>query len=191
MNFDAVRFFIEYRKRFGAIKLPATVDNLKYILSQNEKYNVNLNQLAYILATAYHETGYDFIPKYEYGKAEYFIKKYWHNSKVAKWLGNDDAKDAFDCRGRGLVQITGEDNYIKFGIRDNPDKALQIETATDILYRGMMNGMFSGKKLTSYVNDTDCYFISARKVVNGSDKAEKIAAHAANFVDILKSSQIN
>lgn len=191
MNFDAVIFFNEYRLKFGAIKSSATVENLKYIISRNTDFKVSIEQLAYILATAYHETAHDFVPKYEYGKAEYFIRKYWHNSKVAKWLGNDDAKDAFECRGRGLVQITGEDNYIKFGIRENPDKALEIETATEILYKGMLKGMFSGKKLPDYIGFGKLDYIGARKVVNGNDKATLIAGYALKFLEILKKSQIN
>ncbi len=135
MKFNYDIFFKEYRINFGAIKAPQTVTNIKLIIEANEIYGVSLNQLAYIMATAYHESGHDFFPRYEYGNLQYFVRKYWINKVVAKWLGNDDAADAFKYRGRGLVQITGEDNYTKFGIADNPDKALEIATAIAILFK--------------------------------------------------------
>lgn len=187
-NFEI--FFKEYIKIFGKIKSEKTVDNLKLIIESADKYSAIQTQLAYILATAYHESAHDFIPKYEFGTKEYFVRKYWLNSRVAKWLGNDDALDAFECRGRGLVQITGEDNYIKFGIRNNPDMALDINKAIEILYVGMLSGIFTGKKLSKYINDKICYFISARYVVNGNDRAEKIADYAKKFLFLLKSSEI-
>jgi putative chitinase len=184
--FNPVVFFNEYKKIFGGIKLIATVDSIWLIIEAANTYNVTIEQLAYILATAYHETGFDFIPKYEYGKLEYFVRKYWLNSKVAKWLGNDNAQDAFECRGRGLVQITGENNYTYFGIRNNPDAALEINKAIEILYKGMLEGIFTTKKLSKYINEKECYFVSARRVVNGTDCAEKIATYADSFLSILK-----
>lgn len=191
MKFNYDIFFKDYRINFGVFRNPKSPYNLRLIIDANERYTVSVNQLAYILATAYHETGHDYIPKYEFGSMQYFVKKYWLNSKVARWLGNDDALDAFKYRGRGLVQITGEDNYIKFGLADNPDKALEIATAIDILFRGMLNGMFSGKKLGSYVGTNNFNFIDARFVVNGRDRAQLIAEYAEKFRIILISSRLD
>ena len=187
-NYDI--FFKEYRIKFGSIKSATTVDNIKLIIEANEIYGVSLNQLAYILATAYHETGHDFIPKYEYGNYAYFVKRYWLNSKVAKWLGNDTELEAFKYRGRGLVQITGETNYERFGIADNPDKALEIETAIRILYEGMTKGIFTGKKLSDYINTFNYDFIGARRIINGTDKAKLIAGYAEQFRHFLIISEI-
>lgn len=187
-NFDI--FFKEYRIAFGSVKSAITVENIKLIIEAAEQYAVNLNQLAYLLATAYHETGHDFVPKYEYGKAEYFIRKYWVNSKVAKWLGNDNAQEAFKYRGRGLVQITGETNYERFGIADNPDKALEIETAIEIIYKGMTQGVFTGKKLINYIQGNSYDYISARRIINGTDKAQLIAGYAEKIRLMLIASKI-
>lgn len=183
INFDI--FFKEYRINFGSIKSAVTVDNLKLIIQANDTYKVPINQLAYILATAYHETGHDFVPKYEYGKYEYFVKKYWLNSKVAKWLGNDNAQEAFKYRGRGLVQITGETNYERFGISDNPDLALEINKAIEILYVGMIKGIFTTKKLSDYIDANLYNYELARKIINGNDKAKLIAGYADKFRNIL------
>jgi len=187
-NYDI--FFSEYRINFGAIKASVTVDNIKKIIEAAEYYGASENQLAYVLASAYHETAHDFIPKYEYGNYAYFIKKYWLNTKVAKWLGNDVESEAFKYRGRGLIQITGETNYEKFGIANNPEKAIQIETSIDILYRGMLYGMFTGAKLSKYVGVNSYDFINARRVVNGTDRAKMIAEYADKFLIILHKSEI-
>jgi putative chitinase len=59
--------------------------------------------------------------------------------------GNEKSGDGW--HGRGLVQITGEANYTKFGRVQNPDMALAPETAIRILFDGMINGGFTGKSL--------------------------------------------
>lgn len=185
-------FFTEYRRVFGAIKNQKTVEVLSSILIANDEvYKLPAEQLAYLLATAYHETGYDFVPKREYGTAQYFIKRYWTNIKVARRLGNDDSSEAVKYCGRGLVQITGETNYEKFGIADNPDKALETETAVKIIFEGMIKGIFTGKKLGDYYYKKVYNFVKARAIINGNDKALDIALHAENFMIVLNKSTIS
>ena len=188
VNYDI--FFKEYRINFGSIKDVQTVTNLKLIIDTSEIYGASTNQLAYILATAYHETAHDFFPRYEFGKLEYFVRRYWLNSKVAKMLGNESAEEAFKYRGRGLVQVTGETNYEKFGIADNPDKALEIGTAIEIIYKGMLGGIFTGAKLSRYVSTNSFNFVEARRVINGTDKAQLIAEYAEKFLIMLHRSEI-
>jgi putative chitinase len=184
MNKD--RFFAEYRAKFGRISSQTTVDILSGIIDANKRYGLTTPQLAYLLATAYHETGHDFVPKREYGSASYFVRRYWTNTKVAKWLGNDSAEEAVKYCGRGLVQITGETNYERFGIADNPDKALEPETAIRIIFDGMVKGIFTGKKLSDYLNDTRQDFYNARRIINGIDRAADIARYAETFKHIIE-----
>lgn len=191
MRINSTIFFNEYKNKFGAIKLPKTVEVLNAILTANEiTYNLPKEELSYLLATAYHETGHDFIPKREYGSAEYFIKRYWTNTKVAKWLGNDNAQEAVKYCGRGLVQITGETNYERFGIADNPDKALETQTSIRIIFEGMIKGIFTGKKLKDYYTANGYNYKGARYIINGKDRAEDIAVYAQKFADILTVSEI-
>ncbi len=185
MNWPA--FFKQYRERFGSIKNSATVAAITAIVEANKEYKFDTNQLAYLLATAYHETAHDFIPKREFGSAEYFIRKYWENTKLRAWLGNDSPEEAVKYCGRGLVQITGEVNYEKFGIAQNPDKALELETSIRIIYVGMRDGVFTGRKLSYYVNDERSDYFEARRVINGMDRAAVIADYANGFYQILKS----
>ena len=188
VNYDI--FFKEYRINFGSIKDVQTVTNLKLIIEASEIYSASTNQLAYILATAYHETAHDFIPKYEYGNLEYFVRRYWLNTKVAKALGNTSAKEAFDTRGVGLVQITGRRNHQRFGILGNPSKGLEIGKAIEIIFVGMLEGFFTGAKLGKYVSTNSYNFKEARRVVNGTDKALLIAGYAEKFLIMLHKSEI-
>lgn len=77
--------------------------------------------------------------------------------------------------GRGLVQITWEYNYKKFEaitglpLSTDPDLALGWEASLAILYDGCIDGMFTGKKLSNYYqsNPLRSQYASARAVVNG------------------------
>jgi predicted chitinase len=191
MKTNLQTFFTEYRTYFGKISKQQTIDVLSSILEANTaKYNLPLEQLAYLLATAYHETGHDFVPKRELGGSAYFIKKYWTNQRVAKWLGNDDASEAVKYCGRGLVQITGETNYERFGIASNPEMALETGTAIRIIFEGMIKGIFTGKKLSDYNKSIGYDFVNARRIINGVDRAADIAKYANYFLSILKKSTV-
>jgi len=194
IKIDRHIFFREYRKFFGSIKKQRTVDEINSMLDFYEKeqnnYNISIYHLAYIFATAYHETAHDFIPKREYGSTSYFIRKYWLNTRVAKWLGNDSAEEAVKYCGRGKVQITGETNYEKYGIENNPEKAIETEFSTYILFDGIMKGIFTGKKLATYINGNFRDYYNARRVINGLDKANLIAGYARNFEKIITKSII-
>lgn len=191
MKTNLQTFFTEYRTYFGKISKQQTIDVLSAILEANTaKYNLTLEQLAYLLATAYHETGHDFVPKRELGGATYFIRKYWNNQKVAKWLGNDNSSEAVKYCGRGLVQITGETNYERFGIASNPEMALETGTSIRIIFEGMIKGIFTGKKLSDYNKSIGYDFVNARRIINGVDRANDIAKYANYFLSILKKSTV-
>ena len=63
---------------------------------------------------------------------------------------------------------------------------LNIPTAANSHVYCMMNGVYTGKKLTDYIQAEKCDFINARRVVNGTDKAELIMSYAAKFLEALK-----
>src|SRR5262245_39157830 len=156
-------------------------------------------QVAYALATAYHETGCPrdgelvrFAPVTEFGERPYF-NKYEPKTKIGKALGNKKAGDGYLFRGRGYVQITGRANYKNFSeivgvdLLEDPDKALDPTVAYIILREGMMKGLFTSRKLADYIRSEACDYINARRIINSLDKAEQIARIARQIDQVLHS----
>ena len=188
-------FFNEYKKKFGVIKHQKTVDTINAVLTQAEKDNIQLEQLAYMFATSSHEakdrdSQFDFYPLVERGGYKYITDQYWYNTKVRGWLGNRTIEEAWNLRGRGLVQITGYTNYNIFGLLSNPDKALEINKAVYIMFKGMTKGLFTNKPLSRYINTTHVNYKFARQVINGMDDAQHIADIALIFENVLKTSKV-
>jgi hypothetical protein len=180
--FDVIRSLIP---RFDT-KQVGSIDS---IVIELNKENLTNRQISYILATTYHETAYSFLPVHEYGSDARFKNLYdieGSNPALATRLGNVMAGDGVKFAGRGYVQITGRSNYLKMqnllGIPliDQPDLALRPEHAARILVQGMVRGMFTGIKLDTYNHEKNDYkyFLSSRRIVNGTDRAHDIARHA-------------
>ena len=174
--------FDKVRPLFGGKLSQSQVDGVNQIVSSWETYgDGNIRHLAYLLATARWETAHTMQPIYERGAKAYF-NKYEPGTKIGKALGNAQKGDGYLFRGRGYVQLTGRANYRKFGIENDPDKALDPDAAARILIVGCIEGKFTGKKLSDYKT-----FVSMRRVVNGTDKAAEIAAIADGFLLALES----
>lgn len=194
MKFDRQKFFSNYREHFGAIQ-QNYVNALEFLLDSFEadKTWQMVEHIAYSLATMHIETfipktGQRYEPVTEFGGKSYFTK---YDGR--KDLGNTDKGDGFKFRGRGYVQITGRKNYSKFArllntdLINNPDLALQPDIAFQIMTLGMHKGLFTGKKLTDYINLQICDYRNARRIINGQDRAGEIASLAKTFEKILVS----
>ena len=149
--------------------------------------------VAYMLGTAYHETAYTMQAITEYGGIRYFDK--YDTGRLAARLGNTPEKDGdgYKYRGRGHVMITGLDNYKKFtkilgiDLVNVPDLALDPVVSASILVIGSLEGTFTTRKLSQYIKyGLDIKeFDNARRVINGTDDARKIANHAVKFLQCL------
>jgi putative chitinase len=191
-GFDRAAFFTELRKGELRHRKPTQVQGSEAILTAME--GLPLSWVAYALATAWHETGYTMKPVKEMGGRAYFMRMYdktGQRPKVARALGNTEVGDGALFAGRGYVQLTGRRNYAKAGEKvgvdliANPDLAMDYAIAARILREGMVEGWFTAKKFVTYLPATDtatlAQFTQARRIINGMDRAGKIALEAIGF----------
>lgn len=182
----------------------AQVQGISKLLQVAAEFGLSdMRQLAYVLATVYHETGVvqtvdghkvlvrTMQPVREMGSDKYLSK--YDTGKLAKALGNTSEADGDGIKycGRGFVQITGRAVYQRLGkllgidLITNPDLALELDTSARIAIIGMMRGLFTGKKLSDYLNHTLKDFVNARRIINGQDSAALIAGYALTFYTAL------
>jgi hypothetical protein len=183
------------------------VDGMEVMLRWAEGYKQSdlfLPQLAYIFATAYHETGARMQPvretfaktddeaiarldrAYAAGQLPWVTKPYWYV----------DSHTGQSYFGRGLVQLTHKENYKKVGSKldkelvMSPENALEPNTACDILFKGMLFGWFTGFCLGDYITEGHTDYRQARRVVNGMERADLIYGYAVAFEDALVRAQV-
>ena len=198
-HFDRKHFFDTLQANFSATKKQSVVDGLTDVLNYwdeyTKKYIIGRRQLAYMFATLFWETAKTCQPISEYGGDQRFYDLYdigGKNPKLAKRLGNINPGDGVKYKGRGYVQLTGRTNYAKMGkivgadLENHPDLALEKQNALSILFNGMRVGFFTGKKLDDYFNSATTDYVNARRIINGTDKANEIADIAKIFFSALK-----
>lgn len=160
---------------------PLVVDRIgdtQLIMDECKKQGLLRNQCAYVLATAYWETNKTMKPVVE----AYWFSEDWRkrNLRYYPW------------HGRGYVQLTWEANYKRAGreldipLTEKPDLAKEPEHAVRILVTGMMEGWFTGKKLADYIDLKTSNYISARRIINGTDRAKAIAEIATDYEQDLE-----
>lgn len=164
------------------------------ILAECKRHGLLRNQTAYVLATAEHETAGTFEPVREtLAKTDkQAIDRLNHAFRKGQlsWVSKPYWNDGYF--GRGFVQLTHKYNYQNAGEKlgvdlvKHPHKALEPDIAATILVRGMKEGWFTGKKLDDYITLQKSNFKQARRIVNGMDRAAKIASLAQKHDAELK-----
>lgn len=177
---DASKFFAHVRSRppLGPTLSQAEVDGCTRILAACAAASFPVAWAAYVLATAVHETAGQLRPIAEYGKG------------AGKQYGKA-GKHGQAAYGRGDVQLTWDYNYeradrelgLNGALIANYDLALDPAISSRIIVRGMEDGWFTGKRLEDYLPATanQAQFAAARRIVNGTDKADLIASYAVTF----------
>ena len=146
--------------------------------------------LAYALATAYHETGRRMQPVREgFGATDAdsirIVTDYCNAHHIPNYaVVQSNGQSYF---GRGLVQLTHRVNYQRMGLRlgigldANPSLALDLQISVQILFVGMNEGSFTGRRFSGYFNATSADWVNARRIINGLDRAQEIAGYAQRF----------
>ena len=175
--FAAVRKPLFFDKKYPKGRLTqAQVDGLNVILDAAPSL-LGTTSLGYALATTFHETARTMQPIEEYGRGKgrsYGPTGFW---------------------GRGFVQLTWEASYRKATKRlrelgvlkasedlvKTPALAMRPGVAAVILFVGMAEGWFTGKKFSDYFGGGRYDAVGARRIINGTDKAATIALYGQQF----------
>jgi putative chitinase len=212
------RFFEVIRPLWGGTMDQVEVDNVNLLIGACRRARTNRQSAAYILATAFHETGGlrdDVPPEENLNYSAEGLMATWPtrftaagtaaayerqperiaNRVYASRMGNGDeaSGDGWRFRGRGFVQLTGRENYRRLGelvgavLETRPELAREPEIAARILVVGMQRGLFTGVSLddVSEPATSEPDFENDRAVVNGGDRAKKIAGYAKVFHEAL------
>lgn len=165
------------------------VDSVNAILDACKRYGINDNrQISYVLSTVFHESGLKPAIEVGLGSGRDYGKKFKMGGGLGKRVPYTTPDKLY--YGRGFVQITWYENYEKFSkllgidLLNRPELALQTDYAAEIAAIGMSKGSFTGVNLNRYFNDKTTDTINARRIINGTDKAELIAGY---YNQILKS----
>ncbi|MEC4340583.1 peptidoglycan-binding protein [Stenotrophomonas pavanii] len=118
-------------------------------------------QIAYVLATAQHESRDFAAPEEDWGRKQAVDLRYFGGEEYF---------------GRGFAHLTHVNNYERLGealgmgreLVEHPERAAQAEIATKVLVVGMRDGMF-GARLSDHVNANHADYRQARASVNGGE----------------------
>lgn len=145
---------------------PHAKDLLPGIKEVMKEYEINTPlRMAHFLAQTAHESG-SYMRLTEMGKDSYFDKY-----EFAKRLGNTEKGDGLRFKGRGLIQLTGRNNYTKFGAAMGEDfiTGSNNEKLVQHPWCSKAAGWYwNSRKINGYA-DTD-NVTTVTKKVNGGDR---------------------
>ncbi|HDS1138125.1 TPA: peptidoglycan-binding protein [Stenotrophomonas maltophilia] len=118
-------------------------------------------QIAYVLATAQHESRDFAAPEEDWGRKQAVDLRYFGGEEYF---------------GRGFAHLTHVTNYERLGealgmgreLVEHPERAARADIATKVLVVGMRDGMF-GARLSDNVNANHADYRQARASVNGGE----------------------
>lgn len=193
--FDRKVYFDTVRDSLFAGKMSQQqVDGQEFILDtwEDTRGDQDVRYLACELATTIHETASTMMPIEEYGKGK------------GRPYGVPDPITKETYYGRGFVQLTWAENYIKMtpivdplfpstpiDLHKNAKQALVPEIAAAIMFEGMERGIFRKDKqgpqtLARYFNDTVNDPYGAREIINGDKTVIPSWSHGVSIGKLIE-----
>ncbi|MET0363473.1 MAG: glycoside hydrolase family 19 protein [Sphingobium sp.] len=212
MGLDRRIFFDRVRRDlFGGRLTRGQVEGLESVLDgwvkkrpDGQAEEEAADALAYVLATAFHETAATMAPVRETCAASdaeairrldlAFAAGRLASVKAPYWRPDAEGKSWL---GRGLVQLTHRRNYEAMSdltgidLIADPDRAMDMDVAVTILIEGMRAGIFTGRRLGDYFRRGKADWTGARRIINGTDRAELVARHARTFRAALRHAPVS
>jgi len=181
---DMKKFFATIRSHMRGGKLNATqVKGMEAIIASGAEY---CNAwIAYVLATADHETGQRFYAVREgFGKSNAAsvraVTALYNKGRISTNYALPTGPYGLNYYGRGLVQLTWLENYEKtskqvgIDLVKYPDRMLDLDISVKAIWAGMLEGTYRKHslqtKLPSTVRPTDAQWRSARNIINGDTR---------------------
>lgn len=182
---DRAVFFNRVRARpFGGRLTVSQVQGLTTILDACPA-GLPIEHLAYCCATPFWETDRTMQPIEEYGRGRgkaYGPTGFWGRGLVQlTWLVNYQ-KATTELRAMGVISASQS-------LVTAPALAMRPDIAAAILFTGMIEGWFTGKKLSDYFRPGHSDPKDARRIINGTDKAAEIAAIHVDLLAALKAAR--
>ena len=190
---NRTNFYISIKLNLFKTELtPKQIEGMDAILTYWENNGFHDGRhLAYVFATAAWETDKTMQPIEEYGKGK--TRPYGRKQKYSGEKYTTPDKIYF---GRGHTQNTWFEIYEKltklakkqgkdWDFLNNPELLLQMEQSVWATFTAMGTGLYTGKKLSDYFNDTKEDPINARRIINSLDKAELIAGYYYKFLNAI------
>lgn len=173
------------KKEFGLRSISQKqVDGFEAVFNEYERLNIPIEFLFYILATIWHEVGGTMQPIEEIGKGKglKYGKRVWYDGRIYT-----DIPHIF--YGRGHTQNTWRDIYLKltqantkgWDFVNHPELLLTMECSVWATFYAMITGLYTGRKLSHYFTNSISDAVGARKIINGTDKAQLIASYYDKF----------
>lgn len=148
---------------------------------------------AYTLATEYHETA----KKMQAVREGLDVSDAWRrkNLRYYPWYGRGEVQLTWEYNYRFATERLRELGYADVDLIANPDQALDPRISTAIMIHGMLEGWFvraqgakTGKCLRDYIpnNPLREHYRNARRIINGTDRADLVAGYAVEFEKALR-----